>query len=145
MLEGPETPEAGRAGNPFTPWIPAVLWSLVLYTLSAQTALPNPRRWGLTDTHAHFIVFTVLGLTLAYGRYRSPRRLPHWLIVAAGLLYGVMDEVHQSFVPNRHPSVSDFLADAAGVLVGYGLAVLVVFVVGAVSRSLASRRKFTSP
>jgi VanZ family protein len=130
----------GRAGNPFTPWIPAVIWSLVVYTLSAQTALPNPRQWGITDKMAHFAVFAVLGLALAYGRYRSPRRPPHGLLVAAGLLYGVLDEVHQTFVPNRHPDVADFIADAAGVLVGYGVVVLAAAVVGAVSRRLTSRR-----
>ena len=135
----------GRAGNPFTPWVPAGIWSAVVYTLSAQSALPNPRQWGITDKGAHFIVFAVLGLTLAYGRYRSPRRTPHWLIVVAGLLYAVMDEVHQAFVPNRHPDVADFIADAGGVLVGYGLVVAVMVVVGAISRSFASRRKFTRP
>ena len=135
----------GRAGNPITPWIPAVIWILVLYTLSAQTALPNPRRWGITDTDAHFIVFGVLGITLAYGRLRSPRRPPHWLVMAAGLLYGVLDEVHQSFVPNRHPSVSDFLADAAGVLLGYGAVVLLVARAAAAARRFASRGKSAGP
>lgn len=130
----------GRAGNPFTPWIPAVVWSLVVYTLSAQTVLPNPRSFGITDKHAHFIIFAVLGLALAYGRYRSPRRPPHWLILAAGLLYGVLDEVHQSFVPNRHPDVADFIADAAGVLLGYGVVVVVVAVFGAVVQRVAGRR-----
>lgn len=139
MHESAGNKPRGRAGNPFTPWIPAVIWSLVVYTLSAQTALPNPRSFGITDKIAHFIIFTVLGLALAYGRYRSPRRPPHWLIVAAGLLYGVLDEVHQAFVPNRHPDVADFIADASGVLVGYGVVVLVVGVVGAVSRARAAR------
>lgn len=117
-----------------------MIWSLVVYTLSAQTALPSPRSFGVTDKEAHFIVFAVLGLALAYGRYRSPRRPPHWLIVAAGLLYAVLDEVHQSFVPNRHPDVADFIADAAGVLLGYGVVVVVVAVFGAVVRRVAGRR-----
>jgi VanZ family protein len=36
------------------------------------------------------------------------------LAVAGTLLYGILDEVHQSHVPNRVASVSDVLADAVG-------------------------------
>jgi VanZ family protein len=34
-------------------------------------------------------------------------------------LYGASDEWHQSFVPGRYPAVSDWLADAAGIVIGY--------------------------
>ncbi|TKB76394.1 MAG: VanZ family protein [Nitrospira sp.] len=36
------------------------------------------------------------------------------LAVAATALYGVSDELHQVFVPNRHPDVWDWVADTAG-------------------------------
>ena len=38
------------------------------------------------------------------------------LLAVIGVLYGLSDEIHQSFVPNRECTLSDFLADAIGVL-----------------------------
>ena len=40
-------------------------------------------------------------------------------MILVGLLYGAIDEWHQAFVPHRIPSMGDWLADAAGVVVGY--------------------------
>ena len=37
-------------------------------------------------------------------------------LIAAG--YGVIDEIHQSFVPGRTPSVTDAVADAVGAALG---------------------------
>lgn len=45
-----------------------------------------------------------------------------WIALAISLAYGVSDEFHQSFVPGRHPSWTDVLADVVGA--GLGLAVL---------------------
>ena len=109
----------------FTPWLPAFAWILALYTASAQSSLPSPSRWGLNDKQVHFMVYGVLGVTLAWGWLKSRGAVPHWIAVASGLLYGVADEVHQAFVPGRAPEVGDALADWAGVIVGYGLVVAV--------------------
>lgn len=130
----------GRAGNPITPWFPALMWMLFVYTLSAQTVLPSPSRFGITDKMAHFIVFGVLGLALAYGRYRSPRRPPHWVPIGVGILYGVLDEMHQAFVPRRTPELLDFVADVAGVLVGYAFVALLLAVLGRAVAGAAQRR-----
>lgn len=131
-----------RAGNSFTPWIPAGVWSGVLFALSAQSDLPNPSRFGITDKTAHFLAFGVLGVALAYGRYRSRLRPAHWAVLAAGVVYGVLDELHQSFVPARHPTAGDVVADALGVATGYGAVVAVIAVVGVL---LALRSSGTGP
>ena len=41
-----------------------------------------------------------------------------------GALYGGSDEWHQSFVPGRSPTLGDWVADVAGVVLGYGLVLL---------------------
>jgi VanZ family protein len=40
-------------------------------------------------------------------------------MVGLGVLYGVLDEWHQSFVPGRVVSVADWAADIIGVVLGY--------------------------
>lgn len=47
------------------------------------------------------------------GHAAAPRR-GGWIAVALSGLYGVIDEIHQSFVPGRVPSFGDVLADLSG-------------------------------
>ena len=50
-----------------------------------------------------------------------------WTVVAGlTLAYGAVDEMHQSFVPGRHPSLADIGYDALGALAGLFLAELSV-------------------
>ena len=51
------------------------------------------------------------------------------LVAFLALMYAASDEFHQSFVPNRHPSLADLLVDTMGI----GMAAIVV-----VSRSSPS-------
>jgi VanZ family protein len=41
-----------------------------------------------------------------------------WLVVILVVLYGLLDEFHQYFVPGRTVDIYDALADAAGALLG---------------------------
>lgn len=41
-----------------------------------------------------------------------------WLVVVLVVLYGLLDEFHQYFVPGRTVDIYDALADAAGALLG---------------------------
>ena len=65
------------------------------------------------------LVFAILGGTLAWGNVRSGSELASILMVGVGVLYGVLDEWHQSFVPGRVVSVADWVADIIGVVLGY--------------------------
>jgi VanZ family protein len=50
--------------------------------------------------------------------------LPHVVFVGIGVLYGVSDEWHQSFVAGRNPSAADLAADVAGIVLGYTAVVM---------------------
>ena len=58
------------------------------------------------------------------------------------VLYGLGDEVHQSFVPGRDASVGDVVADAAGALLGAAAWVLGC---GALARFTSRVRRATRP
>ena len=60
-----------------------------------------------------------MGGLLARARWASRIEVRHTVLLAVGWAYAVLDEWHQSFVPGRNPDIADWLADAAGVAVGY--------------------------
>jgi VanZ family protein len=67
---------------------------------------------------AHFFLYAVLCL-IVWNDFRSEpaawlnRRAPLFAVIF-GALYGLSDEYHQSFVPNRHCTLVDFTIDVAG-------------------------------
>ena len=107
-------------------WIPALVIIGLIVLLSHQSRLPGAGL-GLNPL-LHLIEFALLTLTLIWGRSSGLRRRLGtrqlaWLWIL-GTLFAVSDEIHQSFVPGREPSVGDVLADVAGVtlvLAAYGL------------------------
>lgn len=80
----------------------------------------------LTRKAAHFTEYGVLAF-LARRAFISSAQVflrRYWFQVAMVLvvIYALLDEFHQSFVPSRTPSIYDSAIDAAG-----GLAVLILF------------------
>lgn len=101
-------------------WGPAVAWAAVLFYSSSIPDPGGPDWLPLSDKLAHGLAYAVLGATLAWGWRSSGRRVDHPWLLAVGLLYGLGDEWHQMYVPGRFPDPADWLADAAGLVIGYG-------------------------
>ena len=78
------------------------------------------------DKLVHVGLYGVLGATLFWGRMRASSPPAGWVLVLLGVAYGASDEWHQSFVPGRDPSFSDWTADTAGVLLGYWITSVIV-------------------
>ena len=120
--------EGGRRSSPLAAWKawgPAVTWAAVLFLLSEISTLPRAVELPDVDKVAHFGLYFLLGAALGWGYWASAAGAPHWLLVGLGVLYGVVDEWHQSFVPRRTPELGDFAVDVLGVAVGY---ILLLFV-----------------
>ena len=107
-------------------WLPAVLWAAVIFGLSSipGTQLP-PVDLPNADKLAHLLLYAVLGALLLRGvRHPSrsrPQALParrFWVdalvTILLASLYGVSDEIHQRWTPNRSPDWHDVVADALG-------------------------------
>lgn len=79
----------------------------------------------ITRKLAHFSEYALLGLLAARAFRTSPKPIirRHWFMIACGLVvvYALLDEYHQSFVPSRTASIFDSLIDISG-----GLTALVV-------------------
>ncbi len=103
-------------------WGPAAVWAVVLFFLSAIPGLDRPPLlFSGEDLVVHILVYAGLGAGLAWARARGGATPPHAALVVSGILYGLSDEWHQSFVPGRDPSAADLAADTAGVLLGYSI------------------------
>jgi VanZ family protein len=95
---------------------------LNLFFLGAQPVAVNllPTPW---DKFLHGTTFAVLacGIGLASGMQGSRGLI---IAICGALLIGILDEWHQVYLPGRHPSWDDLLADAVGSLAGAALLML---------------------
>jgi VanZ family protein len=105
-------------------WLPVLGVMALIFALSAIPGLrvSNDPGTDLPLRHlAHVVVYALLTFVLL----RAFGALEHgftrgMVVLAIGLavLYGVTDEIHQTFVPNRHGQAYDLIFDFAGALIG---------------------------
>lgn len=70
------------------------------------------------DKLLHISAFFVLGiaLLLALSPFKMPKLYRILIVISFGAVWGLLDEVHQSFVPNRTAALDDWIADVIGVI-----------------------------
>ena len=103
-------------------WLPPLLWAGLIFGLSSFTpTVPPVVDWPGLDKGVHMILFGVLAILL---QRAFNLRTPLTAFAAASfsmiivMLYGALDEWHQSFVPGRRPDSWDWVADSVGAIVG---------------------------
>jgi len=112
-------------------WLaPALGYAALIFFLSS---LSNPFPFKPTgiftfDKLLHFVEYAGFASLLAWGLARAGLAVSSGGLWAAvlGSAYGLTDEVHQAFVPNRSADPRDWLADTAGALVGAVAMVLIL-------------------
>jgi VanZ family protein len=104
-------------------WLPAAAQAALIFVLSAQPDLrlaDEPLLDFILHKAGHLAVYAILAALVAWafdlpGAVRS--RV--WtLAVVACLIYAATDELHQGFVPGRHPTPADVAIDLFGALLG---------------------------
>lgn len=113
-------------------WLFLVLtfgWAALIYYLSDQPGFDMAPLFPQQDKAMHLAAFGVLGF-LGMGACKADgcrHRAGHfWRVATLVCIYGVLDEVHQYFVPGRQSDVFDVLADVSGGLLGAGLMFLLL-------------------
>lgn len=103
-------------------WGPLYIYAAVIFYMSN---LPKPLpsiAIPYIDKPLHIIEYAIFGLLAGRAFKYSPRRIFYnnfkTLAILLSLLYGMSDEVHQIFVPQREFSVFDILADTLGGALG---------------------------
>ncbi|MFP3042662.1 VanZ family protein [Treponema primitia] len=104
------------------PKIPALLVVVSIWCLSSQSILPTPKGILGFDKLQHVIAYLVLAVTVFFWFSPAQRKFHRlrtlFLLVFISSLYGVIDEVHQFFVPGRDCNVWDWIADTIGAFLG---------------------------
>ncbi|MFH1258307.1 MAG: VanZ family protein [Elusimicrobiota bacterium] len=109
-------------------WLPVVVWAGVIFSLSS---IPNlSTNLGTIDLVlrklAHLTEYAALTLLLLRALINTTGfswRKSQIYSLSGAAFYAVSDELHQSFVPTRGPSVFDVGIDCLGVILALGLSV----------------------
>lgn len=97
---------------------PALVWAAVIIVVGGLEDV-GPKVDLPVDKAAHFFMYGVLGALAGLGWRRAGGRLGRaWPFVVI-LLLGAGDELRQRAVAGRSSEFADWVADAAGALVGY--------------------------
>jgi hypothetical protein len=99
-------------------WFITILIALFIFYMSSKS-FPSGTigpEWEIKPMLYHFFIFSLLGLFLTISLSKRDNRLLIVFSILLALSYGISDELHQFFVPNRECSIFDFLTDATGIL-----------------------------
>ncbi len=104
-------------------WVPAALYMALIWVVSSIEAPAFPvHRFPFRDKGVHATEYMVLAVLLGHACVRTFEGYPRLRIGAAALLlaflWGLLDELHQAFVPGRSADALDLVADTLGALVG---------------------------
>jgi len=98
-------------------WMPPLLWAGMIFWLSSIPGTDLPPT-GLSSL-AHVVVYLILSALIFIAlRPGTDHTTAICLAILLASAYGVTDEIHQSFVPNRTPDIADWGFDTIGAAIG---------------------------
>ena len=103
-------------------WLPLVVYCFLIYIQSDYPSPESLPSFEFSDKLYHFAAYAVMGVLF----YRAYQTLPlknnilllMLLSMISTSLYGLSDEIHQSFVPYRDGNLPDVIADVLGAVCG---------------------------
>ncbi len=105
-----------------------IFWAIFLFLylsgifyMSSRSTLPIHYTFNNEDKVFHFLEYFGLGIVFYFNLKGKHSKIFRIFIALFILSYPILDEWHQSFVPNRDCSVYDAMTDYVGMLLGYYL------------------------
>ncbi|RMD47914.1 MAG: hypothetical protein D6830_07930 [Ignavibacteria bacterium] len=104
-------------------YIPLWIYWAILLTLTSLPSTTFIDTFRFSDKIKHFGAYAILGLLLSLASYFQSK----WEIlskyfwsgaVIIASVYGMLDEIHQMFIPNRSAEILDWVADFTGAMFG---------------------------
>jgi len=98
--------------------IPLILASITIFIASHQEGVPfDTSIFIFQDKVMHFFAYTIYGYTIQlYLKSLNLAKSKYIMFtIMIGSLFGLSDEFHQYFIPNRSTEFFDWVADTLGV------------------------------
>jgi VanZ family protein len=106
----------------FAYWFPIFVYCLLIFIQSSRPSPDITPHWPYVDKVLHFSAYALLSALFLRAfnttRIKNNLKLIFILSVLLSSLYGISDEIHQSFVPYRTADAMDVLADILGSIAG---------------------------
>lgn len=103
-------------------WLPAAIYMALIWLVSSLPMTLSLDDFPLGDKGIHVIEYAVLAAlcagALARTRPRMGLRTRLVAAVAVAVFWGLLDEIHQAYVPTRHADSADVVADMVGAMLG---------------------------
>ncbi|HLF17967.1 MAG TPA: VanZ family protein [Candidatus Omnitrophota bacterium] len=103
-------------------WFPLLGYSAIIFCVSSLPSLKPPFEGFNVDKFFHMLEYIPFGYLAARALFHTAKFDRRYTLVAVAvlfaLLYGISDEIHQSFVEGRFASVFDVIADTLGGMLG---------------------------
>lgn len=104
-------------------WLPPILWAVIIFNLSSgPLPLVTDSYWGdfAFKKFSHVLFYSILAVLIYRALIFEKVNKIHALYLAIfySMLYGISDEIHQSFIPGRGPYVRDVIFDTIGAGIG---------------------------
>ena len=87
-------------------------------SLSFGKGAPGPE-FPLKSVIYHFLIFAIFAFFLLISLTKGKTKNRHFIMIAMllAIAYGIADELHQFFVPNRYSSLNDALVNSLGIMI----------------------------
>ena len=103
-------------------WLPVCLYAGAIFFYSSLSTPPIAPKILYADKLLHAFEYAILGYLIARAARNSAdlRLRTHFRIFAVciAILYGLSNEFHQYFIPEREAEILDVLADGVGAFLG---------------------------
>lgn len=99
-------------------WLPVVIYAIIIFYFSSIPGQDIPHVFPYQDIVFHVIEYALFALLINRALRAGNPAIAYsrrflWVIVLV-IIYAITDEFHQSFVPNRIPSLFDIVSDGIG-------------------------------
>lgn len=97
-------------------WFITILIAVTIFYLSTLTFKPSLGVTGNNSIIYHIGIFFIFSFFLLISAIKGERKSLIPLVIIIAILYGVLDEFHQYYVPGRCFSIFDMGLNALGIL-----------------------------
>ena len=100
-------------------WTMVVVIAVLIFYFSSLTGGQIGGPSSLKPIVYHITIFFIFSFFLFIAVIAGKNRKFIPFVISLAALYGILDELHQYFVPGRSAAVSDFLLDGMGIVFAF--------------------------